>query len=189
MYNPTIEAIDRKDGVPYASVCFTRDTSETEMYKELVLVAEAVPATPATDQTAFIPGVEAIYDYEERTRPKIEKSYIYVPFSSEADLNQKIANEKKRLEDLLVVAESITLGEVSVVEPIAEPEPTSEQLAASAFFAAKQEWLQKKAALATMIDDVERGKVLRIDPDAEQVAIMTELATWVNTNMKQEYYF
>lgn len=85
-------------------------------------------------------------------------------------------------------------------EPIVVPEPTAEELAAQeeariameaeqVFQTAKSEWLQKKQALTTMIDDMERGSKLGINPDETQVAIMTELAQWVNTNMDRRYYF
>ena len=85
--------------------------------------------------------------------------------------------------------------EEPVVEPIPpapEPviiEPTPEELAEQEAQRARNEWHQKRSALATMIDDMEKGKLLGMEPTPEQMAIMTSLAQWVNANMKQEYYF
>lgn len=80
--------------------------------------------------------------------------------------------------------------EVPEPEPIPEPEPPSEEeLARQAFETAKAEWRQKKTVLSVMIDDMNKASALGMEPDSAQLAVLQELATWVNNNMKKEYYF
>lgn len=79
--------------------------------------------------------------------------------------------------------------EEPIVEPEPTPEPTEEELALAEAQEARNEWFKRKSALAQMIDDMEKGKELGMEPTAEQMAIMTGLAQWVNANLKQEYYF
>jgi hypothetical protein len=86
---------------------------------------------------------------------------------------------------LQTLANNIIAGGVTP-EPAPEPvPPTAEQLATQE----KMEWLRKKAALATMIDDMKRAREIDKEPSPEQLAIMKGLAEWINHNMKQEYYF
>lgn len=78
-------------------------------------------------------------------------------------------------------------------DPIPGPEqihePTPEELADQEASKARMEWHTKKAALATMIDDMDRAAKIGKAPSETQLAIMRELADWIDANMKQEYYF
>lgn len=107
----------------------------------------------------------------------------------EFTINEKPEIIKQRVnqyleDELNFVPEPIT----DLTLPTETPK-TAEELEREAFEAAKAEWLQKKTALATMIEDMQKGRELGTTPDETQIAIMQGLATWVNENMKQEYYF
>lgn len=72
---------------------------------------------------------------------------------------------------------------------VAVVEKTPEEIAKEQFESDKSAWLEKKRVLSTMIEDMEKGKLLGIAPDETQLAIMQRLATEINAEMKQEYYF
>lgn len=105
--------------------------------------------------------------------------------NTKEELDSKIA---RQLETLEKRDANIPLVKAGSWTPVVT-EKTPEDLEKEAFEAAKAEWLQKKAALATMIEDMQKGRELGITPDETQVSIMQGLATWVNENMRQEYYF
>lgn len=87
------------------------------------------------------------------------------------------------IDELNFTPEPITDLVVTVVEK------TPEEIAKEQFEAEKSAWLEKKRVLSTMIEDMEKGKLLGINPDETQLAIMQRLATEINSEMKQEYYF
>lgn len=163
----TSEIKSRTNGI--ATVVFSN--GDTETYTEQVIVSEA---QFATEETPFIPPVYEIIEHE---RPKL----LSFSFKDDVTLDVRIQDKLDELNNVV-------------------KEPTPEELAAqeatriafqeqAEFETAKADWLQKKQALTTMIDDMERGSKLGITPDETQVAIMQELATWVNTNMDRRYYF
>lgn len=155
-----------------AFVTLHKATDETETYTEQVTVSDAVFAT---EESPFIPPV---FELVEHTRPKVIHTDVVVTFTNQSEIPAKVQEQIDLIEN--------------PPQPVPTPEPippTEEELAQQAFYLAKQEWLTKKQALATMIDDMDRGSKLGIVPDETQVAIMTELAGWVNANMKKEYYF
>lgn len=155
----TYEITSQTNGV--AIVSFSN--GDTETYTEQVTVSDAIFAT---EDTPFIPPV---FEIIEHTRPKV----IVVTFPDDAELTNQIS---ARLDTLN-----------GIVAPI--PDPTPEEVARLEAQAARVEWNQKKSALAQMIDDMEKGRLLNMEPTVEQMAIMTGLAQWVNANLKQEYYF
>lgn len=150
----------RSNGI--ATVEFSN--GETETYTEQVIASEA---QFATETTPFIPPV---YETVEHTRPKV----ITATFADNDSLNDAIQTK---------------LDQFNGVGAPVIPEPTAEELAQKAFMQAKMEWLQKKSILATMIDDMDRAAKIGKEPSAEQMAIMTGLAEWIDANMRQEYYF
>lgn len=76
-----------------------------------------------------------------------------------------------------------------IIEPEPIPEPTPEELEAQEAMQARNEWFQKKNALAQMIDDMERAQKIGKEASQQQLAIMNALAEWIDANLKQEYYF
>lgn len=106
------------------------------------------------------------------------------------EINRTIKNYKEALDNRDTELSKLTTGDWA--EPIMEEVvaiETPEEIATREFETAKAEWLKKKEALTTMVDDMERGKLIGIDADLNQLAIMKNLGDWVNANMKQEYYF
>jgi len=155
----THEITSRINGI--ATVAFSN--GETETYTEQVIVSEA---QFATETTPFIPPV---YEIVEHTRPKVTT----LTFTDDATLNTKITAKLDQLNGVLPPAD----------------EPTPEELAALEASRARMEWHTKKAALATMIDDMDRAAKIGKTPSETQLAIMRELADWIDANMKREYYF
>jgi hypothetical protein len=179
MYTIKIENVEKTNGNPYATVSFTRDTGETEIYKELITISEA------TDEA------EAVYDYVEKSRPKVDVVYENIYFSTDTELNDRVTRKRDELIAKHEASIAVTVGEYvpTEVTPVTELVETAEEIAKREFETAKADWLQKKQALTTMIDDMERGTKLGITPDETQIAIMKNLGDWINANMKQEYYF
>jgi hypothetical protein len=186
MYTITIENVEKSNGNPYASVLFSRDTGKMEMYRELVLVTPATPEVLATNDFPAVPAADAVYDYQERTRPKIEEVRENFYFSTQEELDTKIISKHNELIAKQQIASSTVIGAFVPPTPVL---PTPEELAAQASAIAKMEWLRKKAALATMVDDMDRAAKIGKTPSVDQIAIMTGLANWIDANMKQEYYF
>lgn len=119
MYTIKIESINKENGRPYASVSFTRDTGETEQYRELVEVTPAVPEErdPETDEV-IVEFQPAVMDYTPfMTRPKLEVIHENFYFTSQAELDSQILAKKNLLEQLQEAAGSVTVGEYTPVEP------------------------------------------------------------------------
>ena len=102
-------------------------------------------------------------------------------------------NGDGQIDTVEIHPESTEWEVIEVADVVPEPEPTPEPepviITPSADELARQEWFKRKSALAQMIDDMERARKIGMEPDANQTAIMQGLATWINANMKQEYYF
>ena len=127
--------------------------------------------------TNYVDGqIHAQVEFSDGTTTLVEN----IKAVKKLDFDNWIKSRTGDLNDAKAFAESLTAGEYAVEEPTIEP--TEEELA-------KTEWFKKKAALNQMIEDMKQGKELGIEPDEEQTQIMQGLADWVNTNMKQEYYF
>jgi len=130
---------------------------------------------------------QVVVSYTNGTDALVEAYNI----TSESDKDRLITNRLAQLNKVEELAATITPGQFTPapITPAPAVEPTPEELAAQEASKARMEWHTKKAALATMIDDMDRGSKIGKTPSATQLAIMQGLADWIDANMKQEYYF
>lgn len=185
MYTIKIENIEKNNGNPYASVSFTRDTGEIEVYRELKLVTPEVAEVrdPETDEV-ITPYAEAVYDYEEKTRPKLEVVHENIGFTTEEELNAAIVKKRDELIAKQNAASAIPVGEYTptevVEEPEVEPQQTPEEVARDAWLEQWRLYCQAKKGMDAL---QEAG----IDPTEEETTRFNALKQWVADNRKPEY--
>ena len=171
MYTVTIQGTHINDsGNAYASILFSRDTGEMEQYRDLITLED---------------GTQEYTEIIER--PKIDLIYKNINFTTQEDLELKINQEKTRLDSLLISVTSIPVGEFEVT-PVINIQPTTEEITAAAEADAKRLWLRKKAALKEMISDMQDMQALGVTVTPEKLTVIQTLASWCDTNVKEEYY-
>lgn len=180
MYTIKIENIEKNNGNPYASVSFTRDTGEIEVYKELILVTPEV-AEVRDEETGEITthAAEAVYDYKEKTRPKLEVVHENFNFTTEQQLNDQVVVKKKELEAKHLAATAIVLGEYVPTEPT-QNEMTAEEQARTQWLMQWRAYLQAKKGMDAL---AEAG----ITPSEEETTRFNALKQWVADNRKTKY--
>lgn len=185
MYTIKIENVDQTNGVPYASVSFTRDTGEMEEYKDLVLVSEAdAGETDEATGEVIREAKDAVYDYEVKTRPKLEIVYVNFNFNSKEDLDAQILQKKAELSNLLQATQAVTTGEY---EPGVAEVVLPEIIQPSADEIARNHWLEQFKLLEQSLKAQEKLQRVGLDFSEAEQARFNALVAWVATNRKIEY--
>lgn len=167
MYTIKIENVEKSNGNPYATVSFTRDTGEIEVYKELVTVS------PETEDA------EAVYDYVETSRPKLEVVYENIYFTTQDELDTSITNKRNELIAKHEAASVVTPGEYTPTETTVV-EPTAEEVARNTWLEKWRDYLQAKKGMDALKD-------AGITPTEEETTLFEGLKKWVADNRKPEY--
>lgn len=123
-----------------------------------------------------------ILNYEFTNGEQTINKEFQFSITEEADVIKRTINQY--VDELNFEPEPVT--DLVVSE---QPTETPEEIAKREFEAEKSAWLEKKRVLSSMVEDMEKGKLLGITPSDEQMLIMQNLANEINSTMKQEYYF